>query len=282
MLHEVRVDDGLGEVEALIAPGLEFAIGEVRRVNGVVLGEVGNLGGVPVPVLVAQGSVRVAGVGVDDGVPDGVEVLDAVDAWVDPLGVATAVALGVLVGDARDSVEGLVNIANVVNDEAESEGNLVFLVIEALLDLVDVGVAGHVLALEEVSEGLKGVKHVSLAHLEVGVVLDGATVSDGRLVDEVPVALPGVALALDVVTEGGALGEGVLAILLDEAGVRLLQVVEVIESGRERIRGLLSEDGLGSSRDEEVTSAPEGASSASDGAQGKDSGEVGEHGKGLG
>ena len=43
------------------------------------------------------------------------QVADARDVWVDPLGVATTIALRVLVVDLRDGVEGLMNVAHVVD-----------------------------------------------------------------------------------------------------------------------------------------------------------------------
>ncbi len=64
--------------------------------------------------------VWVASVGVEDGVPDGVEVADAVFAW-NVLGVATAVARGELSVDEGSRVERLVQVADVVDDHTEGE-----------------------------------------------------------------------------------------------------------------------------------------------------------------
>lgn len=55
-----------------------------------------------------------------------------------PLLITTSVTLGVLAIDFGGGVERLMKIANVVDDEAESEGLLVVLVAEPLLDLLDV------------------------------------------------------------------------------------------------------------------------------------------------
>ena len=57
----------------------------------------------------------------------------------DPLLITTSVALGVFAVDLGGGVKRLMKIANVVDDEAESEGLLVVLVAEPLLDLLDVG-----------------------------------------------------------------------------------------------------------------------------------------------
>ena len=107
------------------------------------------------------------------------------------------------------------NVTNVVDDEAEGEGQLVILVAEPLLDLIEVWRgAGHLFAFKEGNEISQSIDDVDIAHVEVGVVLDRAAVGEVGLVDEVPVALCGVALSLDVVREGCALGERVVAILV--------------------------------------------------------------------
>lgn len=43
------------------------------------------------------------------------------------------------------------------------------------------------------------------------------------------VALPAAPVVLDVVSEGGALHEGVVAVLIREGGVRLVQVGEQVQ-----------------------------------------------------
>ena len=62
-----------------------------------------------------------------------------------------------------------------------------------------------------------------------------------------PVALRGVALALDVVGEGGALGEWVRAFILRQGRVGGRQVAENGESLIERRRAAVFEDLLSSS-----------------------------------
>ena len=62
-----------------------------------------------------------------------------------------------------------------------------------------------------------------------------------------PVALRGVALALDVVGEGGALGEWVRAFILRQGRVGGRQVAENGESLIERGRAAVFEDLLSSS-----------------------------------
>ena len=78
---------------------------------------------------------------------------------------------------------------------------------------------------------------------EGGVVL----VQVGR-VDEVPIRLEGVALALDVVGESGALREWVV-LFLNKIWVVDLQRFELIKSGIENIGVALLKDSLSSSGD---------------------------------
>jgi len=88
------------------------------------------------------------------------------------------------------------------------------------------------------------------------VIKSSAWLVEVRLVDEVPVALEGVALALNVVSKGGALSEGVLT-LLAQIRVIFLKDSELSDSSIENVRILVLEDSLCSSRDEEMGSAPE-------------------------
>lgn len=167
------------------------------------------------------------------------EVANTLDARVDPLTVATTITLGVLGVDLRDSVKGLVDVANVVDDETEGKRALVILISEGVLDLRHVGAVGrNVFALEEGGQVGKGIEHIDIAHFEVGVVRDITTVSQVWLVDEMPVALPFVALTLDVVSEGGAFSEGVLILVTCEAGLRFLKVGEIVHGSLERGRAV--------------------------------------------
>lgn len=67
------------------------------------------------------------------------EVVNAVDAVAQLFEVAAPIALGVLGVDLSNVVEWLVDVTSVMDHEAESEGFLVFLVFEGVLDLSDVG-----------------------------------------------------------------------------------------------------------------------------------------------
>ena len=49
------------------------------------------------------------------------EVTDAVNVWVDPLLIATAIALWVLVIDLSSGVKRLVKVTNIMDDKAEGK-----------------------------------------------------------------------------------------------------------------------------------------------------------------
>lgn len=173
----------------------------------------------------------VAGIGVDDRVPDCVQISDTADAGVDVFGVAAAVTLGVLVVDLGNGVEGLVDVTNVVNHQTQSKWFLVIHIAEGALDLRDVGAwRRDLLSFKEGGQVSESVKYVCLTHVEVRVVLEGATISKVGLVDEMPVALEAVPLTFDVISKGSALGEGVRSLVLGQAWLWLLQVGEHVES----------------------------------------------------
>ena len=166
----------------------------------------------------------------------------------DPLLVATSVALRILAIDFGGGVERLMKIANVVDDETESEGLLVVLVAEPLLDLFDVGRgARYGITLQEGSEIGECVHDIDIGRLKAEVIERGVWLVQIRLINEVPVALCGVALALDVISEGSALGEGVRAFILRQGRVGGRQVAENGESLIERRRAAVFEDLLSSS-----------------------------------
>jgi len=105
-------------------------------------------------------------------------------------------------------------VANVVDDHSEGEGPLVLLIRELLSDLACVGrLGGGDLTLKESPEGNQGFNNVDIGPVEGEVAQTGVWLVQVRRVDEVPVGLEGVALALDVVGKGGAFTEGVIALV---------------------------------------------------------------------
>ena len=112
------------------------------------------------------------------------------------------------------AVLGLMNITDVVNDEAKHKGALVLLEGELGDDLVHVlGLGGGNLALEELGEVSEGADGVHIRLREGEVVKRGACLIQVRQVDVMPVGLESIALALDVVSEGSALSEGMACLL---------------------------------------------------------------------
>jgi hypothetical protein len=176
-----------------------------------------------------------------------VQVVGTVDGW-DFLGVATAVASWVLIVDLGGSMERLVNVSNVVDDQAESERLLVFLIAEGISDLLVVGGRLVVTSVhQEVGQSRESLHNVSGLDFEVRVVRDRATIIQVRSVDEVPLRLPAVALAFDVVGKGGALREWV-AVFHNKVWVVRLEWLESINSSLKSRWVLLLQDSLGSSR----------------------------------
>lgn len=166
------------------------------------------------------------------------------------LGVATTVTLGVVMIDAGDSVQGLVDVTEVVDDHAESEGPAVSINGEVLGNLLvvvggQIVVAGAVEPHGEVGEGAEDV--VSVGD-EAEVVKGGVGVDQVGLIDEVPAGLEAV-VALDVVGESSGLNEGVVELTGDEVGLGNRQGVQLGKDKGENLGVLVLEDSLGLSGD---------------------------------
>ena len=250
------VDQSLGNLKGISSPGVEIArvkVGLIDRVGGA---ESLSLGGVPGPVRVGERKLGAASVLVKDGVPDGVEV-GGTALGGDFLAVATTVTSGVEGVDEGGRVEGLNDVSGVVDDETEGEGALVILVRELGGDLGEVvGVSSRDSALEESGKVGEGLDNVDGRLNEREVVEGGACLIKVWLVGVMPVGLEGVTLALDVVSEGSALGEWVV-VLSHEGGVVCLKSLHLVESGSEDSRVGLLKDGLGLSGNKEMGGAPE-------------------------
>ena len=163
-----------------------------------------------------------ASVLVDDRVPDGVQVFGTTLGW-DLLGVTTAVASWEFIIDFRSRVQRLMNITNEVDDQAESEGLLVFLVLKVISDLLVVGGRLVITGVhKEVGESSQGLNDVVIWLAPSGVVIKSVSLVKVGKVDEVPTRLEGIALALDSVSERGALGEWIV-FLPAKVGVRNLE-----------------------------------------------------------
>jgi len=162
------------------------------------------------------------------------------------LGVATSVTLGVVGVEAGGGVQGLMDVTNVMDDHAESEGSAITILGEVLGDLLpvvgsEVIITGSFEPLGQVSEGTN---NVVLVHHEQGVVVEGVAVDGVGLIDEVPSSLEGVD-TLNVVGEGGTLSEGVVDLTGDQGGVGNLEGVQFSESSLQHSGVLFLEEGLG-------------------------------------
>jgi len=185
---------------------------------------------------------RVSSVLVHDGVPEGVQVGDATLAG-KFVTVATTVTDWVLVVDLSSRMKRLVNVSDVVNDEAEGERLSISGVWVLCQDISGVqSVFSTWNSLEVVGESLERLHDVGGRHVIVGVVGDGVVLAEVRLVNEVPVGLEGEALSFYVVGEGGALGERMVFLVLGDGVVVSLQVMEHRNGPRQRGGVLRSEE----------------------------------------
>jgi len=269
--NESVVDEVLGDSEALIGPHLPLVVVKSLTVDGVFGVVGGGLGGVPVPVGVGEGELGVATVVVDNGVPDGVEVGGTADVG-DLVVIATTVTNGELGVDLGGGVEGLMDVSDVVNDKTESEGLGVSGV--GVVDHDIVGVDGIVTigsdnTVDPVGEGEEGLNDVSGLHLVVGVVSNGISLTEVGEINVMPGGLPPEALALDVVGESGALGEGMLVLTLGHGGVVDSKLVKGLQSPGESSGVLVGEESLGLTGDEEMSGTPEGVGGSNKSSSGK-------------
>ena len=150
---------------------------------------------------------------VEDGVPGSVELSDGVVVLQGEV-VATAVASGELWVHTAQSVHGLVDVSQIVDQKAESIGLSSGFIVVVVLHYSSVSVTLLVVALvrqpvDDVGDVLGDVVHILL---ELGVVLEVATLVEVGDVNEVPVGLPTATLVLDFVSKGSTLNEGVLVL----------------------------------------------------------------------
>lgn len=209
----------LGKLIADISPFLEVTVVHLALVDGVVVGDRLGSFSVPGPIRRGHGKVNVATVGIGKRVPHGVQVGCTANVG-QVLEVATGITVGVAIRNLGGSVEGLVDIASVVDNQAESERSGVLLIREVVLNsLVVVAIlVGATRIGEPFSEAGQSVNDVLS-----GLIEGHRTIRVVGLVLEVPWGLEAVALAFDVVSEGSALSHWVVTLILGKRRIVLLE-----------------------------------------------------------
>ena len=167
-------------------------------------------------------------------------------------------------------MQGLGNVANVVDQQTKDEGALVRLVGEIRGDLVCVGsLRSTGLAFHELREGIEGLDGVLFWLGEREVVEGGSWLVQVGQIDEVPAGLEAVAFTLNVVSEGGALREWVI-FLLNQVRVVLCEDGKLVKSSGQNVGVVGLKKGLGLSRDEDVSGAEECLGLRGKGSEGED------------
>ena len=112
-------------------------------------------------------------------------------------------------------------VTDVVDDEAKGKGPLIALITETLLDFANVVASSGVLTLKECGQICQSAKNIVFGHGEV-VVRNVTPLRQVWLGNEVPVALPAVALTLNVVCKSGALSERMVTLVICQTRIRAL------------------------------------------------------------
>lgn len=156
------------------------------------------------------------------------EVLGSIVGW-ESEGVATSISGWVLVVDSGGSVERLMDISNIVEEESHGGGELDILglaFVSVGLDLlVLVGGLVVTIVVEPVDNGRHGLGGVVVLHLEVEVADLGAWLIEVWSVDVMPVGLVRATHVLDVVSEDSALNEWIVLLVSSVSGIVLLKIL---------------------------------------------------------
>ena len=128
--------------------------------------------------------------------------------------VAASVTSRELGVNSAQSVQGLVDIAKIVDEQSQCIGLRSCLIVIVIIHNGGVGVTLLVVSLarepvDNIRDVLRDIVHVLL---KGGVILKVAALVKVRNVDEVPVGLPAAALVLDLIGEGCALHERVASL----------------------------------------------------------------------
>lgn len=136
------------------------------------------------------------------------------------------------------------DVSNIVDYETKGKAPLIVDVTEALLSLLHIDrVIYRLVSFQEASQVGQSFEDCLARGLEIWVVRSIPTFIVVWLVDEVPVALPGVAIAFYVVSKGSTLCEWVVAFVLGYARVATLQIAQIFEgSSQSSLVVLLEQD----------------------------------------
>lgn len=224
------------EVEGLVAGRVRHAVGAARH-------HLGDLGLEFVPGGGGEGARDVVVLAVDHQVPHGVELIGTVVVG-ESDGVAALVAFGEVVRVKVGVVQRLHEVTHVVDEQTERVGFLHVGVagVQVGADVrVDVGVQ-VIVAIVSLGEPLDEVLDAGqVLVVLVDLVVGRLAIGEEASVQEVEVALPGVAVVLVVVSKGSALNEGVLILMHGDRGVVLLEVGQHREGLIEGAGGVLLE-----------------------------------------
>lgn len=172
---------------------------------------------------------------VEDFVPEGVELVALVVVW-DHEFVACDVTTGEFVGITIFHVHWLMDVAQVVDEQAQGVTlcDVGVTRVKPILDIVvnvrvEIGVA--ILLADpgdDAGNGFRDVSGFDLGRLwVVGCRL--AFFVNKWVIDEMEVTLPAAAMVLDVVGEGRALNVRIHVFAVDQLGIEILQVCELLQ-----------------------------------------------------
>ena len=143
-----------------------------------------------------------------------------------PLIVATTITCRELIIDLSSIVKRLMDVTNVVDDQAESKGSLIFFIREPILNLLIVLIVVsdfRSLASNNLLASCQSVDNIGRLWPSEFIVIEGAALIKVRLIDVVPVALGGVTLTLDIICEGSTLSEWVVTFVRGDRRVIFLK-----------------------------------------------------------
>jgi len=208
------VHGGLGQHERLMGPELDVKVVGVSVLDGVLGHQVCSILRKGVPGAISEWKFSASSELVDHGVPNSVQVFGPLLAR-ELHEISSKVTSLVLVVDSGGRVQWLVDIPNVVDQEAHGIRETIFLGVILIRvihnGLVLVGLLVPFCLREPHVECVDNLGDVVRIEGEI-VVADFATLVEEWLINEVPAFLPLAALGLDLISEGGTLDHWVLAL----------------------------------------------------------------------